>query len=190
MKICTVQMCENKVHAKGLCGFHYRRVRLTGKVDYVSAKSLPCAAGDCNNPVTAKGYCDKHYRRFKKTGSPHEGGRPEEVGDASFERLVIRCDDPEQCWGWKGKVQTNPNGSPSFGTVTLADGTSERAHRFSWKKHKGPIPNGMHVLHHCDNQPCTNPKHLFLGSHYDNMQDMIKKGRARFKGPALTKEEW
>jgi hypothetical protein len=41
----------------------------------------------------------------------------------------------------------------------------------------GKIPTGLHVLHHCDNPPCCNPKHLFVGTDKDNIEDMIRKGR-------------
>lgn len=145
-----------------------------------------CSVSDCEKVVHCKSYCEKHYRRFKRTGSPHEGGKFEANADAAFERNVIRYEDSEKCWGWKGKVRTNPNGSPSFGVVTHPGSRSERSHRFSYKKYKGPIPEGLHVLHSCDNQPCTNPKHLFLGTHFDNMQDMINKGRAKFFGFSST----
>lgn len=61
--------------------------------------------------------------------------------------------------------------------VFLVNGRSINAHRFAYQIAHGPVPDDMFVCHRCDNPPCVNPAHLFLGTHVDNMQDMISKGR-------------
>jgi hypothetical protein len=56
-------------------------------------------------------------------------------------------------------------------------------HRRAWTEANGPIPDGMFVLHHCDNRACSNVEHLFLGTQTDNMRDMLAKGRGSRVGP-------
>jgi hypothetical protein len=85
-----------------------------------------------------------------------------------FWRQVKKMDSG--CWVWTG-VTTNGYGQISYG------GKGRRAHRVSWELHCGTIPDGLLVLHKCDNPPCVNPSHLFLGTHQDNMDDAIEKGR-------------
>ena len=60
-------------------------------------------------------------------------------------------------------------------------GRVQLAHRLAWEQTHGPIPSGMFVLHHCDNPPCTNVDHLYLGTHTENMAD------ARHRGTRLQK---
>jgi len=57
------------------------------------------------------------------------------------------------------------------------DGEDIGAHRFSYQLANGPIPEGAHILHRCDNPPCVNPSHLYAGSHLDNMRDRHARGR-------------
>lgn len=57
------------------------------------------------------------------------------------------------------------------------NGKYQFIHRYIYKKHKGEIPKGMLVCHTCDNRNCINPNHLFLGTHKDNAQDSVSKGR-------------
>jgi hypothetical protein len=64
-----------------------------------------------------------------------------------------------------------------YGRVKI-NGVTHRAHRLVWACAHGPIPEGMFVLHRCDNPPCVRLDHLFLGTHADNMADMAAKGRA------------
>lgn len=57
------------------------------------------------------------------------------------------------------------------------DKSRKLAHRLAWEVWKGPVPDGLHVLHRCDNPPCLNVEHLFLGTDADNQKDKVEKGR-------------
>jgi hypothetical protein len=55
-----------------------------------------------------------------------------------------------------------------------------RTHRLAWEINNGPIPEGMFVLHHCDNRLCCNPDHLYVGTKADNMRDMSVRKRSHY----------
>jgi len=83
----------------------------------------------------------------------------------------------QRCWEWQGSRSSGRYGS--FGMTVDGEFVSYKAHRAAYELARGPIPDGLHVLHKCDNPACCNPDHLFLGTHQDNMMDMKEKGRAK-----------
>ncbi len=85
---------------------------------------------------------------------------------------------PEGCWIWEGNLFDT-----GYGRI-YSNGKEESAHRVSWMLFYGEIPPGLLVLHSCDNRPCVRPDHLFLGTHEDNTQDMLRKGRWSIKNRA------
>jgi len=106
-------------------------------------------------------------------------GRIEEYFIPSIhERFWNKIEYSADCWKWIGCI-----GTPGYGVLIVrAPKTRKRillhAHRISWFLHHHRDPKEMYVLHRCDNPSCVNPEHLFLGTHLDNIADMVKKGRA------------
>lgn len=78
---------------------------------------------------------------------------------------------PKPCLEWE-KSRTRAG----YGN-TCRNGKVVYVHRIEWEKHNGKIPDGLCVLHKCDNPPCYEITHLFLGTRAENMADKVRKGR-------------
>ncbi len=89
-------------------------------------------------------------------------------------RFWLKVEKTDTCWLW-----TDKHNRGGYGWVYAGKSFhTNLAHRISYILTNGPIPKNLHVLHHCDNPPCVNPAHLFLGTQADNNRDMYAKGRA------------
>jgi hypothetical protein len=82
----------------------------------------------------------------------------------------VRRGPAESCWEWQGRIYGDGYGR-FLGYLAT--------HRLAYYFTTGVDPEELLVCHHCDNPPCCNPDHLFLGTHADNMRDMVQKGRHR-----------
>lgn len=92
------------------------------------------------------------------------------------ERFWSKVDrrEADQCWPWLGSQDGRRYGQMSSGP---GGGSPIKAHRVSWIIANGPIPEGMNILHRCDNPPCVNPNHLLPGTQKQNIQDASERGR-------------
>lgn len=124
-----------------------------------------CSVPGCNGNHNARGLCGKHYMAAKRTGLLP---KKRDLKDR-LEKLSV-LNEKTGCIEW---ISSKWDG---YGLVWYGNGNI-RAHRAAWIVAHGEIPAGKAVLHKCDNPSCINIAHLFLGTHADNSDDKVTKGR-------------
>ena len=126
------------------------------------------------NLIKAQAAKDHHLERkalqalYFRTAPVGRGQESRPLHSRLFDRVIFGATD---CWHWCG----NRNAF-GYGRMTFK-GRAQVAHRLSWLAFNGAVPEGMSVLHRCDNPSCINPEHLWLGTYSDNLRDAWAKGR-------------
>lgn len=125
-----------------------------------------CTVPDCGRDGYAFCLCFMHYSRRRKHGTTAMPSTEER-----FWSHVDKSGGPNACWPWTGFCTAYGYGSSRLNSQTTC------THRIAWIITHGPIPAGLFVCHRCDNPPCCNPGHFFLGTQADNIADRDAKGR-------------
>jgi hypothetical protein len=145
----------------------------------VAAKgTTPCSAPTCDRPALTRGLCPTHYQRWRQHGDVMPD---KEIGwdwnRSMQDRFRERVDknSPNGCHLW-----TAATTSSGYGAICDDSGRQIPAHRAAYMlaHEMTSLPPKTEVCHRCDNPPCVNPDHLFLGTRTDNVRDMLKKGRS------------
>ena len=112
------------------------------------------------------------------------------VAQRLWKKVVVL--GPDDCWEWRGWRDDRGGSAMGYGRIHVFDEWGKThnvpVHRVAWMLTYGAIPEGLDVLHQCDNPPCCNPSHLFLGTDVDNAADRSAKDRgARGERSGLAK---
>lgn len=177
MANCSVSGCDRKLVAKGLCNGHYSRMKrgqaLEGPFETHTA-GRTCTVDGCSGKHVGKGFCIVHWMR-QKNGIPldqpvREVFETDDIG----ERLRHYAPEgaPDECWVWTRAL------NKGYGMISIGNGKLRGAHIVAWELATGEsLPKGMVIRHTCDNPPCTNPAHLLVGTHADNVNDRVEHGQ-------------
>lgn len=134
-----------------------------------------CSESGCDTKHYARGLCRKHYNRRWATGDLADRPRYQLTPDATLDERLRhhgwRVTD-EGCWEWTKSLNTH-----GYGQLAAGGDRPMIASRAAYTAWVGPILEGAFVCHRCDNPPCINPDHLFLGARGDNIADMTWKRR-------------
>jgi hypothetical protein len=145
-------------------------------IDELAAVVRVCRKEGCGRGgKLTRGLCARCYQ-YWFTHTPKDQ-RPPIQKPTFWDRVnkqgPVPAHQPElgRCWVWTGNTDNKGYGRLHH----------DLAHRRAWRETNGPIPDGLWILHRCDNPPCCNPAHLYPGTHAQNMRDMSERGRSGSK---------
>ena len=146
-----------------------------------------CSWEGCDKPVRRNDLCNTHSHQLRR-GVPLTPIKKQRRGMSVEDRLQDMSEDQDGCRVWTHSLLA----SGGYGQINVG-GVPRRAHVVAYEQVHGPVPEGMFVCHTCDNPPCINVDHLFLGSAADNAADMARKGRStrgeRNRWAVLTEDQ-
>ena len=163
---CIIEGCDKPMRARRWCSMHYSRWRNYGDPEHATRphrlEGAICDIEGCGVVAISKGLCKRHYSRYWKTGTTDLTGNRTTDPEERFKRDA-RHDGA--CIVWTGAKM--PSG---YGGLRV-DGKVVYAHRYSWERVNGPIPEGMLIDHACHNRACVNADHLRLATPEQNARN-------------------
>ena len=184
---CCAPDCQSNAESRRepgpLCNLHYQRWITRGTLSsapkQLARTWFHCA--ECG-VIFERAY---PMARDRKNGSQYcsstclTAKRKRKAEENAASRFWAKVDrrGGNECWEWKGY-----RALLGYGRVKFRAGETQMSHRIAYLLANGEHPESMFVCHRCDNPPCCNPNHLFLGTHLDNMKDMAAKGRSGSNG--------
>lgn len=161
-RYCSLDGCSDLVKARNMCDKHYRK-------SLRDAVTQECKVSGCKYLIARRGYCSSHYRQALEWGESKVrplGGSSLTRGMTDEARFDFYVHKTDTCWVWIGARR----GGTGYGSF-YSQGEGTLAHRYSYQRFVGPIPDGFVIDHKCHNRACVNPDHLQVVTHKQNMEN-------------------